>query len=278
MTARSLASPLERFRHAARAIVLQALTASPHAHGGRADGEARHYDVSESPDSLEYLEGSAVLRIAGSRLRYFGGVPFTPEHHHFLRYYREGFAALERYYATHRPSDIFGKHFLASPPGPSRCAGGVPWLEPIETRLGADRRLGEHGLGPEHGLQHYGPVSRAKLELEARRLDDVLASIRAHGYRPSIGGYPRGYFLARESGEWVFLVTGGQHRVAALVHLGRDPIPASFQPNFPRIVREADIENWPMVRCRLLSVERARAIFESYFRKSNLSLTELATP
>src|SRR5690606_42032168 len=70
---------------------------------------------------------------------------------------------------------------LARAPRGAGYAPLVPWQLALEP--GSDR--GEHGLGPEHGHQSFGPVSSAKGRMEFARLRATFVSIRDHGYQPA---------------------------------------------------------------------------------------------
>jgi hypothetical protein len=213
-----------------------------------------------SPRALNYLLDDPVMVVPIERVRYPYATKFTYAEHHFLRYFADGAAALRRFYEVHQPRNVFEKYHLPAPQGVAAPKSGWPWF-----KRGRVHR-GEAGLGPEHGLQGHGPVSAAKLELEARRLSAVLRSIERLGFRPDMGGYPQGYFMLRTAGDWVFTVRGGVHRTAALAHLGHRTLEVRFMPSYPRIVDERDVAEWPMVREGELSPEAALAIFGQFFQ------------
>jgi hypothetical protein len=215
------------------------------------------------PKGLQYVIGKPVLLVPLDKVRYPGGRRYTVDEHHFLQYYDGGLPALRRFYEQHQPRDMVEAHFLPTTGGTKlpKCASGVPWFREPERAEGK----GEWGLGPEHGVQAYGPVSERKLKLEAARLDAVLASIRKHGFRPDLGGRPMGYFLLRRSGAWAFVIRVGFHRVAAMAHLGHGSIEVVFHPAMPRCIDEADVAEWPMVRDGVMRPEEALAIFAQYF-------------
>jgi len=217
----------------------------------------------EGPRSIEYIVGRPVFSIPSRRLRYLGGIPFSPENHHFLRYYRNGLQSLRAYYHEHQPRDILERHFLRTAKGRRVPDRWGPWL--VEAN---DRWLpGEGGLGPEHGIQAFGPVSEEKLHLEASRLDRVLESISERGFRPEMGGFPRGYFLMDEDGDWVVIVRVGYHRVSAMVHLGFPTIPLQFHPDYPRVVRRKTWPDWPLVKDGSLTRDEALNVFDQYFNE-----------
>ncbi|MEX0684616.1 MAG: hypothetical protein WD267_03830 [Balneolales bacterium] len=219
------------------------------------------------PILLGYSTGKPIFTIPSHKLRYHGGLAYTYDQHHFLRYYRGGRAAFQKYYENHQPGNIFEKHFLKVPDRPNilksgegRWLYGVPWLY---THEGTHKE--ESGLSLSHGEQAYGPVSEKKLRLEMNRLDNIHESLKKRGHQPQgIDGYPRGYFLIDSNSKWVFLLGAGLHRVAAMVHLGYTSIPVQFKQFFPRIIKESDCSEWPMVKKGCLSEEEALQIFNRY--------------
>ena len=214
------------------------------------------------PRALNYLIGEPVFAVPMDRVRYPDGRRYTIGEHHFMQYYAEGLAALQDYYANHVPRSIFETYFLETPVGDVPSPNNTPWLDYARERV----HRGEGGLGPEHGLQNFGPVSDEKVRFEARRLDAIHASIAQNGFRPALGGYVQGYFMIAASGDWVFTVRGGFHRTAAMAYLGFETLPAQFFPRLPRLVEEADVASWPLVADGRLSEAGARAIFGQFFR------------
>lgn len=213
-----------------------------------------------------YQRSRQPFYVPALKLRYSGGRAFSMAQHHFIKYYRGGRAALERFYTDHQPVNIAEEHFVC---GQSTSAGldTLPWApappEPFR---------GEPPLDHTHGRQQHGPVSQKKIDLEVSRLDNVRKSIERRGFVAELGGYPRGYFLENDAGDKSFIVVGGQHRVAAMIDLGFDPVPVIFQPDWPRMIRRTDAEKWPMVKKGVCTLDEALKIFDCYFRDPNLPL------
>ncbi|WP_179381694.1 hypothetical protein [Jannaschia marina] len=213
-------------------------------------------------DRLEYAPGQLVFDVPVSRLRYFGALPYTHPDHPMRRYYRDGAGALADYYARHQPRDIFERHFLPSPRADAP-AEGLPWVE-VVPMAGIGKDTGELALRADvHGVQHFGPVSDAKLAVECTRLDRIRASMAEKGFDPRFG-FPNGYFLIGEGGDWAVVVQGGQHRAAALLELGEERVPLLRSPGTKTVIRRAEVEAWPMVRDGLLSRAEAEAIFDAF--------------
>ena len=232
------------------------------------------------PKSLACFIGQPVISVPITKVRYPGGIPYNYNYHHFVQYYTDGIDALIAFYRDHQPDNIFEKHFLTAPDyydskkieAMKGWFLGVPWLFNQDYEI----HKGEKGLGVEHGNQRYGPVSPEKIELEANRLDNVLKSINEVGFKPHLfDGYPRGYFMLDAGGGWVFVIREGLHRVAALAHLGYSSIPVQFKPYYPRIIKETDCPEWPMVKKGYLSNDDALAIFRQYL-SDNLNMTTIA--
>ncbi len=220
----------------------------------------------EVPDfnKLNYSYDNPVMNIPTLKLRLHGGQTFKPDENHFVRYYRDGIESLKRFFETHQPNNIFERHFIFDNIGSQQS---LPWRYG-EAEVTAK---GEHGLSQEHGSSAYGPVSARKLVLETKRLNQCAQSIKKNGYVvkrdfPSqINGFPRGYFLVSNSNDWIFIVVGAKHRVAAMTWLGWKVIPVCFEPNFPRFIFECNISKWPRVASGEFTIEEAKLIFDSYF-------------
>ena len=232
--------------------------------------KAPSHPVPEDIETLHaalYGRGSVPFSVNIDELRYGGGMAFSYEQHHFVRYLASGQFALQDYYLRHQPKDIFAQHFLESQ-GLGPCPMNYPWF--------SWKRVykGEAGLGASHGRQQYGPVSADKVALEAARLDSLLQSIHKNGYTPLMSGHTREYLLqdrSREDG-YRFVVCGGQHRAAVLAHMGYVTVPVIFQPDWPRIIRLEDVSEWPLVRSGLFTEEEAVRIFSAYFRSPSALL------
>tara|TARA_Y100000590_G_scaffold229380_1_gene258755 strand:- start:40970 stop:41770 length:801 start_codon:yes stop_codon:yes gene_type:complete len=219
-----------------------------------------HPDFSQ----VKYSTEGFVMNIPSEKIRYYGGIAFSEEQHHFIQFYYKGIKALERFYQSHKPKNIFQRHYINKE---FKNSESLPWL--YES---FDLDKSEHGLDMiSHGHQAFGPVSNAKIRLESKRLTKILKSIRKVGYDIS-HGLPRGYFLIDTNGSWVFHVVGGKHRMAALIYLGWKNIPCQLEPCFPRTVYIKGIDEWPGVRSEDFSEQDAREIFYSYFRDPNSEL------
>ncbi|WP_153405605.1 hypothetical protein [Gracilibacillus oryzae] len=119
--------------------------------------------------------------------------------------------------------------------------------------------------------QHFGPNSNRYVEWEFNRIIDVYQMIKRKGYRPKVNedGYIRGYILQKED-DYRFLVTRGQHRIAALAALGLEhkKITVKIEPKRTRVINVEDVNTWPQVVNGLYDKATAIRIFESYFKNT----------
>lgn len=241
-------------------------------------GQLNNLSISGSADGALFERGDKPFLFLIENVRYHNGQAYNEVQHHFLRYYAGGMRELAKFYDKHQPTNVYEKHFINQPP-PSQCSGhenldsekrisisGVPWAP-----LNVLKSSGEHGLDHSHGVQQYGPVSPEKITLESNRLDAVLGSIKQKGFL-SRYGFVRGYLLENCSGNYKFVVTGGQHRMAALAFLGEEKVPVMFQARWPRVIKRSEVHKWPHVLAGNVSHQDALRIFDSYFRSDDLPL------
>ena len=190
---------------------------------------------------------------------------------------------LQDYYATHRigsMNDIVG-HDIGDPAGAQYFC---PWE--------ADR------IRPllKFALSHkIGPTPDDALERIVHRLLGVVASIRKRGFRQYtiLDGFPRIYTVVDQDNRQRHVIRDGQHRIAAISHLGQESVLACYEADYwtpskayrllsrairptkgpaenpasvtPRIVRAADVENWPHVREGRISAPDSLAYFDHMF-------------
>lgn len=125
------------------------------------------------------------------------------------------------------------------------------------------------GLEPglDDHVHQFGPHSPEIIRKDAECLISLEERIRKVGYRPFMhpDGLIRGYFLIAKSGDFRFVVTGGQHRCAVLNHLGYRRALMKLQPGFISHVRECQIETWPQVKTQRWPAEAAAEYFRLMF-------------
>lgn len=225
------------------------------------------HEAIEDRRTALYGRGNVPFLLNINELRYSGGMAFSYEQHHFMKFLASGRTALQEYYSRHQPKDVFEQHFLTSLDS-SLCPMTYPW------HSWHNVYMGESGLCANHGRQHYGPCSDEKIALESFRLDRLLHSIQQNGYDPQMSGHIRGYLLLDQSRDdgYRFVVCGGQHRAAVLAHLGYSDIPVTFQPDWPRIICVEHVSDWPLVHSGRISQVDAERIFSAYFRSTSTVL------
>ncbi|WP_158211648.1 hypothetical protein [Alkalihalobacterium alkalinitrilicum] len=184
---------------------------------------------------------------------------------------------LEHYYENYQPNTFYDFYFVVNRPrnisyqdkillkqNINQYNNNSPWSD--TRKIVKLEQAHEHGLARKHGIQHYGPVSKIKGELELQRLKKVFLSIDKNGYNPNdYNGHIKGHFI-KYNDDYRFLITNGIHRTAVLCAMNKTKIPVVFEPNFPRVLDFNDLKNFPQVRNRVFSEQLAEQIFLSYFK------------
>lgn len=203
------------------------------------------------------------LKVPASNLVMQGALKFGDSSHPFVAALSQGKEALGHYYASRTPMSLCDLHSIAQASAADLRvpAWEVPWIQRVKRAAPP----GECGLGPEHGVSFYGPVSPRKLALEHQRLTEIRDQIATKGYQPDLYGDINGYFMCDERGGFRFFVRGGKHRAAVLAHLGWSKIPVVFKQDWPRAIWLEHASFWPMVSNGTLSEQAAKAVFLAYF-------------
>ena len=119
----------------------------------------------------------------------------------------------------------------------------------------------------------FGPKDESSVRFRTLRLRNLLENISKFGYMPSKEDIIEGYILKKKE-DYRFLVTAGHHRVSvmSLMHLIDDNIfeyltarIKSFPPSELLIFDEEDVENWPAVKNKFLSVKDSLEMFNKFF-------------
>jgi hypothetical protein len=123
----------------------------------------------------------------------------------------------------------------------------------------------------------FGPVSAARLEREATRLDAIWQSISLHGFVMREGGDNLRYEillldLDEDSLDYRCVVRAGNHRIAVLASLGWNQIPLVPMPTMVREIRLSDAHHWPRVLDGTFSIDAARSYFKAFFRDHRTQL------
>lgn len=217
------------------------------------------------PAEFAFMSGKPKIELPITHLRYAGGLKFTRDQNHFVRYLDQGISALETFYTVHQPRNILELHFVPVTVEPDRDLPirGLPWVMYGNGNYTRGVKI-EKGLPANHGHQHHGPVSDQKIALEASHLDRLVNSFKSKGLLDK-GDYPSGHFIVDdETGDWAFYVKDGQHRVAVMAHLGYETVTVTAGGAPMSAVTSATARHWPMVRRGLLSEDEALAILRAY--------------
>ena len=230
----------------------------------------------QSPPTLSALQTATLSEIQWvpvEIIRTKWGAAFTPEQHHFVRYYESGFEELKSFFDVHQPSTPEALYFLGE-------RGG----ETVESRSHEIREIRLWGAGPVSipskfvgGNQWMGPCSNEQVRATARRLDSALHSIERYGFIFENQDWPSYRLLINdESGnpeDYRVVVTNANHRIAALVYLGWSQIPMVPSEDLPsHEIRLSGLNRWPGVMDKTFSEEEARAVFFAFFREMRIPL------
>ncbi|SFJ77535.1 Methyltransferase domain-containing protein [Halobacillus dabanensis] len=163
---------------------------------------------------------------------------------------------LYKYYSLYQPKSMF--ECLMCEDAYDPLNGDGPWV-PLPWGMGHRRVL-------EEGNQHYGPNTNTFIRKEFKRLIYVYEKMKVEGYQPTQyhDGFIKGYFL-KKGKDYRFLITGGQHRIAALSLLGYDSILARIPPRRKRIINLDDMMEWEQVVNGNYPPEVASHVFLMYF-------------
>jgi hypothetical protein len=225
---------------------------------------------------------SVVVNVPLDRCRGFYWFPLNPDSHPFsatISFYSQNptlsyeESPLFRYYEQCQPAaaiDVLGVR-----PGEATgfanlepLAYCMPWLEGSPTNFARTRHeIARHealryGLNVDEsdGTTMFGPVSRAKGELEYRRLIEIYESMREHGYMRHSGpdGDVGGTLLLDADSNWRIYIAPGHHRIAAAAVLGLETVPVRIGKSPVRI---ADCHLWPQVMAGRITADAARILF-----------------
>ncbi|MDG5766708.1 hypothetical protein QA596_04450 [Balneolales bacterium ANBcel1] len=135
-----------------------------------------------------------------------------------------------------------------------------------------NRSVGIMDRDIQDGWLFCGPVSEAKMDVEARRIGNVLKSIKDQSYCRSdeSDGDARATALVKSNGEWRWLLTAGNHRAAAASALGYDSIPIRVN----LVIDREHVDFWPHVRNGNYTREQALEFFDRVFEAESPPITK----
>jgi hypothetical protein len=115
-----------------------------------------------------------------------------------------------------------------------------------------------------------GPSTPAFVAEEFERTVRLYRDMRSTGYAPY--RFPHsfigGTWLEAQGGARRFVVMQGNHRMAVLAHLGCDTIAVRQVREAVPMVRESEIDAWPLVVSGRCSRDHARKVFRLFFEQT----------
>jgi len=110
-----------------------------------------------------------------------------------------------------------------------------------------------------------GPSSPELIEQDFHNSLEVYRSLKQEGYRPWRRSFIGGTFLKRKTNEFRYVILQGNHRSAALAHLGYSSFQARMYTDLYHTINEEDVDEWFYVRNGECSRRDALAYFNAYF-------------
>ena len=122
-----------------------------------------------------------------------------------------------------------------------------------------------------------GPSSDEFIKKEFRDIINLYIKLKIEGYQPY--RYPNsfiiGTWLTNIHGDSVFMVLGGNHRMAIFAHLGYKKIKVRTQSSLIRKVNEKGISSWLLVKQKQCSEIHAKEVFDIFFTENGKHLHEI---
>ncbi len=122
-----------------------------------------------------------------------------------------------------------------------------------------------------------GPSSKEFVQEEYARTIALYREVRRAGYRPY--EYPNsfigGTWLLASCGDSRFVVMQGNHRMAALAHLGARQVAVRTMTQALHSVREDELDRWPLVASGRCSPAHARKVFRLFFEQDGRHIQRL---
>lgn len=203
---------------------------------------------------------SACVHYCG--FRYGGGT-----YHPYESYIRDliGGASVQR--ARSRLVDFlrhYRPHHFAEALGCELSREYPLWSHPWKRRLPRPAWLDRPEDCPDI-LTHFSPkgILSSRIDEECGWLERALKRMREEGYRPDKFRHVVGVELEPADGPSTFLLTDGNHRVAALSALGEVRVKLQH-PMLEPVAREKDVASWPQVRAGRYTADDSLRVFAAY--------------
>jgi hypothetical protein len=250
------------------------------------------------PITFQYLRAPAIVDVALDDVRGLSslGLPLRADAHPFVRAATIARHAplgadrtlalrevLSRYYGTVRPASALEALDLTWDDAPG-LAGAPPagWIFPWsdrsveQTLRGRERAMRldalQYGRRTKvgSGFTAFGPVGEAKLDLEVRRIEQLVDSLARTGFRVYDRKNPLQVIGLRANGVYRWLIWAGHHRFAACAAFAIRSVPALV----PNVVRREDHALWPQVVSGVYHPKGALKVFDRLFRGQAASVCE----
>lgn len=239
------------------------------------------------PVTTQYLQAPAVYEVAVAETRglFALGLPLREDIHPFVKaaVIAKGHvnpgpqirAILTRYYDAVTPRAALEVVDLTEEDAPG--LSGVPpegWIFPwsdrsVEQTMKARRRSMrldalQYGksMPPGQGFTAFGPAGEAKLDLEVMRIERLVRSCTANGFRSFDRKNPLRVTALRREKAYRWLVADGHHRFAACAAFSIKSVPVIVR----NIVRREDHEYWPQVVSGVFQPSGALKLFDRLFQ------------
>lgn len=232
------------------------------------------------PEGMEVLEGkSSIFRIQMDKCRDNNGFSYKEKGHYFVEtlkqyqknkdlQYKESY--LYEYYEGFQPRNRRENYLWEDSVCCFPLSSGWlydPWRKPANPYLRENRFQTRKG-----GNHNFGPNSDGFGEAEFKRLVNAYGAIEKYGYRPDffVDGYITGYLLIGKD-DYRFIVSEGQHRIAALAALGYQRFLGrlDMKPQTNQRVFHDKASGWPQVEAGIFTQRVAKMCFEHFFRSDN---------
>lgn len=144
-----------------------------------------------------------------------------------------------------------------------------PFIDPYNLNLPTDlnsQDIANFGhLIPESDAYNCGPRNEKMVMEEIKRLHKLFQQLGNSGYQPHLhmDGYIRGKYVA-DGKDWIFLVTAGSHRMAALAELGYEWITARIQPKSVKVIDLTQPDIIPVVHKGLMKTQELHNFYKPY--------------
>ncbi len=122
-----------------------------------------------------------------------------------------------------------------------------------------------------------GPSTEQFVEEEFQRTIRLYSEMRQSGYQPMKfpNSFIQGAWLEAIDGTRRFVVLQGNHRLAILAHMQTERVTVRIISQTLGHIREAEIEQWPLVANKRCSVDNARRIFKLFFSETGWHVARL---